>query len=126
MTLTVSHDALATAFDEVRAEAPHHEVDGLQQEVDAFLDGFLAHVGQERARRRRLPSSGACPVDRRQEQLHVDVVTPLAEVGEESTVDACRCASPSEGVVVRLTLQPGTAPGTSTGAGWVTSLPSDR
>lgn len=126
MTATVSHDALLTRANKVRAAASDHDVDRLQREVGALLDGFVVHVEQERAQVRHLPTSSARMLERGQERLLAGLVALLAEVGDEATVDPCRCELLCGEVMVQLTVQTDAERRSFTRAGLATSLPSDR
>jgi hypothetical protein len=126
MTVRVSHDALLTRANKARAAASDHDVDRLQREVGALLDGFVAHVEQERPQLRHLSSFSARMVERGQERLLAELVALLAEVEDEVTVDDSRCERRCDEVVVQLALQTDAERRTFTRAGLVASLPSDR
>lgn len=103
--MTVTHDALLARAGKVRAAASDHDTDRLQQEVAALLDGFVAHVEQERSQVRHLSSFSARLVLRGQERLLAGLVALLVEAEGEAADHTCRCELLSREVMVQLAVQ---------------------
>ncbi len=103
MTWELTHPALETRANKVRAAAEDRDLPRLHRELSGLLEAFVEHAEEERDDLRQLPAFSARLVERGQQRILDELLalTVEADVGDRE----CHCEALGSDVAVRLELQ---------------------